>query len=313
MKRVAASLFLLFGVLLSVNAQYYMNVFQNDGKRLSIPVSDINEINYRMEIPPVSISLDSTTIHMTEGDNYTFKATILPENATLDEVFWSTNNPNVATVNDGLIRALSEGTAIIRVTLAHTGQYAECVVLVQKRIIPVASLSLSESSIIILVGDSTVLDATIIPDSATYKDILWTSENTTIAVVESGLVKALNVGETKIKVATHDGKKCAECKVVVTDDIYDIISFDSDTIQITEGDRFVLKTNYFSTIYSSNELSWSSSDSSVATVDNGAIKAITEGMVVIKATLAQTKKYVECIVIVQKKDNTSNEFNFKRK
>lgn len=53
---------------------------------------------------------------------------------------------------------------------------------------------------------------------------MWTSYDTTVAVVDSGLVKAKKVGETTIKVTTIDGAKSAECKVAVSDDIREFIS-----------------------------------------------------------------------------------------
>ena len=179
---------------------------------------------FGIEIPAVSVSLDSTTIHMSTGDRYFFMTTIVPSNATQKELLWSSSNPAVATVDNGTVNAVSEGTTIIRVTLANTELYFECAVIVKKRVIPVSGITLNKSSIKLLPGATQKLIASVNPDDATNKNVIWISSDSTIAVVDSGLVKAINVGETTVKVLTEDGKKSAECKVVVSDDIRELIS-----------------------------------------------------------------------------------------
>ena len=65
------------------------------------------------------------------------------------------------------------------------------------------------------IGETSTLEATIIPDNATNKNITWTSENENIASVDNGVVTAIGEGETTITVITEDGEKTATCNITV--------------------------------------------------------------------------------------------------
>lgn len=79
-----------------------------------------------------SITLDRTSITMEKGDTYTLNARIEPSNADNKAVNWTSNNENVATVENGKITAVSAGTAIIRVETQDGGYTAECQVTVEE-------------------------------------------------------------------------------------------------------------------------------------------------------------------------------------
>lgn len=64
-------------------------------------------------IPTTGITLDQTSGTLTEGDTVTLTATVSPSNASNKSVTWETSNSTVATVVDGVVTALSAGTATI--------------------------------------------------------------------------------------------------------------------------------------------------------------------------------------------------------
>jgi uncharacterized protein YjdB len=105
--------------------------------------------------------------------------------------------------------------------------------------ITATGITLNKSSIKMISGTNQELIATVLPDSATYKDVIWTSSDTTIAVVENGLVKAIREGEATIKATTHYGNKSATCKVVVSDNILEYIS-----VRYTGGSAMILNGVY---------------------------------------------------------------------
>ena len=84
--------------------------------------------------PVVSVAdvrLDNNTLTLTVGETRSLTATVLPENATNQNVSWRSSNNNVATVDeDGVVTAISEGTATITVTTQDGGRVAECFVTV---------------------------------------------------------------------------------------------------------------------------------------------------------------------------------------
>ena len=60
-----------------------------------------------------SVSLNTPTIEMVEGETFTLVATVLPKDAEYDGVIWASSNASVASVNSGIVSALIEGTSTI--------------------------------------------------------------------------------------------------------------------------------------------------------------------------------------------------------
>lgn len=81
-------------------------------------------------IAVTSVSLDKTSITLEEGETETLSATIAPANATNQGVSWSTSNSSVATVSNGIVTAVSEGSAVITVTTDDGNKTATCSVTV---------------------------------------------------------------------------------------------------------------------------------------------------------------------------------------
>ena len=88
-------------------------------------------------IPVSSISVSQTSLTLTEGEEAHLTVTVVPDDATDKSVVWKTSDAAVATVNDGLVRAVAPGTATITVTTADGKQTASCFVTVNRQAIPV--------------------------------------------------------------------------------------------------------------------------------------------------------------------------------
>ena len=67
-------------------------------------------------IPVTSITLNKSETTILKGTTETLTANIEPDNATNKEVEWSSSNETVATVDNGVVKALSEGTTTIKAT-----------------------------------------------------------------------------------------------------------------------------------------------------------------------------------------------------
>ncbi len=78
------------------------------------------------EIAVIGILLDKSSIELFVGDTEQLKATISPENATNQSIIWNSSDKKVAIVEDGLITALTEGTATITATTEDGGKTATC-------------------------------------------------------------------------------------------------------------------------------------------------------------------------------------------
>ena len=84
-------------------------------------------------VPVTGVSLDKTKLTLTEGSSETLTATVLPNNATDKTITWSTSNSSVATVSDGKVTAVAEGSAIITVTTNDGKKTATCNVTVNPK------------------------------------------------------------------------------------------------------------------------------------------------------------------------------------
>ena len=79
-----------------------------------------------------SISLNKTILSLYEGETETLTYTILPANAENKKVTWSTSNDQIATVNAGVVNALSAGTCTITVTTEDGSKQSVCALTVNK-------------------------------------------------------------------------------------------------------------------------------------------------------------------------------------
>ena len=84
--------------------------------------------------------------------------------------------------------------------------------------IPVSGISLSASDLRIVSGTSAKIVATLSPENATNKNVVWTSGNKDVATVKDGVVTATGLGNTVITATTEDGEFSASCKIYVVCD-----------------------------------------------------------------------------------------------
>lgn len=180
----------------------------SDSEQLSITISSATNI------PVQSVSLDKTSLELTEGGTGTLIATVEPNNATNKNVTWSTSNASIATVNNGEVTAVSAGTATI--TATADGKSATCTVTVAAATVPVTGVTLNKTSTSLYVGDTETLTATVLPDNATNKNVTWSTSDPSVATVENGTVTAVGRGTATITVTTEDGSFTADCTVTVS-------------------------------------------------------------------------------------------------
>ena len=81
--------------------------------------------------------------------------------------------------------------------------------------VDVTGVSLNKTTTTLTVGDTETLTATVSPDDASEKSVTWSSDDTSVATVENGVVTAVGSGTANITVTTTDGSKTASCAVTV--------------------------------------------------------------------------------------------------
>ena len=156
-------------------------------------------------VPVSGIGLDKDSVRMAPGDIITLVATVSPAGASMTDVYWTSSNPNVATVIDGKVFAKHPGTAVVTAIAADGGFTAGCTVTVESSDIPAESISLNIGGLALITGESYTLTATVLPVDATDKSVTWTSSDTSVATVNDGLVCAVAPGTAVISVSDSMG------------------------------------------------------------------------------------------------------------
>ena len=91
-------------------------------------------------VPVTGVSLTPASLSLFTGDTATLTATVQPSNATNQNVTWSSDKPDVATVDAaGKVTAVGAGTATITVTIEDGNKTATCTVTVTRPYIPPAN------------------------------------------------------------------------------------------------------------------------------------------------------------------------------
>lgn len=186
--------------------------FSNEASGLSEKVT-VNQKG-KAFIHITGVTLDKNKLTLVEDEKATLVATVSPEDATDKSVEWSSDKPEVASVDEnGEVTAKAAGTAAITVTTKDGGKTATCVVTVDAKFRPVTSVTLDKTSATLTVGETITLTATVNPSDATYNTVYWESSNPRVVTVNNGVVTAINAGTATIFALAGD--KLATCDITV--------------------------------------------------------------------------------------------------
>ena len=248
-----------------------------------------------------AIKLNKTTLELGRGYTAVLTAAITPEDSA-DQFTWTSTDEDVVTVDAaGKVKAVAGGQASI---IAMSGDVIQiCEVTVYE---PVSSVYLDKSSYTGTTGEKLKLTATIYPSDATYKDIIWSSDNDKVASVdETGLVTLGSYGTAKITVTTKDMNRTSTCTITVKGiDVTGVtLNEKKTTIQLREKKKLIAiiapenATN--------KNVTWISSNPAVATVDNGEVTGVSVGTTVIIVKTEDGAKTASCTVTVTEPTNLS--------
>lgn len=192
-----------------------------------------------------NIQLNSQEVTLKEEDIFTLTATVYPENATNKNVFWSTSDSNIVTVDNGVVKAIKQGEAIVTVT-ANNGVSASCYFIVVEKpmeIVKIERIELSATEISGEEGFEFSLTATVYPDNATDKSVVWeSSDENVVTISQSGRGKIINEGSAIITVTAEDGSGVkANCIVTGYAGIESIFANLDTKISIYSTDGILIK------------------------------------------------------------------------
>ena len=247
------------------------------------------------------VNLDQTMLTMLPNDTMKLVATVEPSNAGNKNITWTVSNPAIATVdNEGNVKAIKEGTVIVTATTEEGGFTAACTVTVSNNVVKVTGLTLDKNSVELSTGSTGVITATVTPSNATNKGVLWTSSDDSVVSVANGRLTAKKEGTATITATTKDGDYKKTATVTVKDVAVTGVSI-KNAKALTIGDKLSLQAVVAPTNASNKSVTWSSSNTSVATIDsNGNVVAKGEGSTVITVTTKDGNKTASVTIKVNK-------------
>lgn len=198
---------------------------------------------------------------------------------------WETSDPSVVTVSaSGLLKPVGRGQATVTVSGPRGNGRATCRVTVKT----IDSVTFALQDEAIPVGSTRKLSYTVVPVDADTSYLNWASTSPSVASVDGyGKVTGLKAGSADIVVTDSDGRNLGACTVTVTAHVpIEGLHFDVTEFTVTSPeDVLVLTPRYTPEYTSQRELTWISSDESVATVDplTGTVTAHSNGTVTIMA------------------------------
>lgn len=161
----------------------------------SFDVDDLNVYTFK-SAESASFAEQEYTVPL-KGDAK-LKLSFLPADASLQSAVWSSDRTDVATVDDtGKVTGVSVGTALITAAPIAPG-FPAATTTVHVVEVPPQSVTIDKSTLQLPVGSIGYLSATVLPAEAANKNVVWSSSDPAIAVVQDGEVTAISAGTAVI-------------------------------------------------------------------------------------------------------------------
>lgn len=248
------------------------------------------------------MAVTPSRIEIIEGESAVLSASASPEAAFDRAVAWSSSDRSVATVDKaGTVHGLRPGTATV--TATAEGKSGTCAVTVKAKTVSVTEVTLDKTELTLTEGETGTLTATVKPDNADNRKVMWSSDKTDVATVGGdGRVTAVKAGEAVVTVTTEDGGKTASCKVTVKAKAVPVTGVDVKPWSVTIGANGTTKLTC--TVAPSNatnrNVRWESDNPSVATVDSdGNVRAVSAGVAKVSAVTEDGGFRSGCTVTVK--------------
>lgn len=265
-------------------------IFSNPSATLKVPAGSIDKYlsNAYWNIFPtiatltdyIIISPDELSLQRTQKATLKIDANIGGNAASYTLTSSDTNVATVAT--DGTVTATGTGRAIITAT-CQNGKTATCTINVRELVMP-SSVTISQRTLTIYENRQTSLTARMTPDDV-IGGITWNSSNPDVATVDdNGNVTAKTPGNAVITAASAIAPEVkATCDVTVLKYyVPQQIAIAPATVSIEYDETATLTATVMPEL-ASQEVSWTSANSRIATVNNGIVSGVYPGTTTITA------------------------------
>ncbi len=222
-------------------------------------------------------TLSETAITLNLGETKQLEASV-KEGYT---IWWESSDSDVASVQGGLVTAKAGGKATITVSVKKKGL---------NKVIETKTCEVTVESKQIIVDKTSVLIMTDISDTAKIEakaeglsgDLVWKSENESVATVKDGVVTGLKTGTTSVKVSVGDVSK--DVRVIVVARVF-----------VKKGASEIITSSFAAP-------KWATANSKIATVEGGKVTGVEVGSTLVTATAGEDSE--QYLVIVSEVENS---------
>ena len=278
-------LFLLFFiVIVAFLTMYFMQWGPFNDKSTDAIASEVREPSY-------------TTARVAVGNTIRINA-----EGTDQKLIWSSSDSSIASVDDGVVTGIKQGTVMVTVYVEDK-LVAKCEVTVygedpidsqqpqedeEVQLILPESISIDQTDVSLTVGETRILVATILPENTSDNVVNWSSSDDKIVSVLNGEVTANSVGTAIITASTNNGKTTSVTVTVKEKEIAGI-RLNKSSATIVVGSTVALKAYSTPDNILDNSVSWTSSNSGIATVNKGIVTGKKTGKATITAKTSNGK------------------------
>ena len=264
----------------------YVKAYSLNGDKSILKVNVIKDLENN------KINISSNNVNLNVGT----KTRIKTGNK---DVYFESLNPNIVRINNGMLEALNVGDTKVLAKLPNN-DLKIIDVQVTKHKVNVDKIQIREKELELYVNDSYELSIGILPLNATNKNFVYSSNDEGVATVEDGIVKGIGIGTTKITVRDEYSNNSDTITVRVYEDPDEIelsnLEFAEDEITMYVDSSMMLDYS-IDPINADKNLNWLSSDNDVVIVEDGVVRAISEGEATIYVNKGDISRKVDIKVI----------------
>ncbi len=254
-----------------------------------------------------ALSLETDHLELAVGDSIRLSYSLeAPLSLGKPKLEWSSLEPEICEVNNGIIRAKQAGKTQVWLEAVYGDGTTFSAGAKVETYISVKSITSETKNITVGVNfTSEAIPVSVNPEEARCEGIVWSSENEEIARVDQdGKVTGVSTGKTKITAVTagpvsQKGKRPELAVNVTVVQLAESVELDPDQVTVAVGKTVKIQEKVLPENTGNKKVSWESDDPSIASAANGNVKGTAPGSTVIRAVAADgSGKLGECVVTV---------------
>ena len=245
-------------------------------------------------IDNIEVSVEKKEIEL--GESINIEKKIYPEDFSKSELVWHSTNNDIIEVIEGKATGKSVGKASVYLSDGETKSNEleiECLVSTQEVVIGnlVSELRL---------GDIYTLEASVLPENATYKELIYESSNTDIITVnDNGSLIANSIGTSTITIKDYKEKILQSFDIEVKKIPVESITLDDKEVTLGKGQTYIINSKVTPLEATYTDVEWKTSNKDVVKIENRQITATGTGTATITAVTDQGDKKATCTVKVK--------------